>query len=58
MKILENPSEPFATACRLAGIPATGRQLRKWRRDLGRAVQFKQAAVEELAKPQEQDPES
>ena len=40
--------EVFRRACQLAGIEPTVYQARKWRHHIGRAHEFKQAALEVL----------
>lgn len=42
--IIENPEPLFAASCKLAKIPTTVRQWRRWKRGAGIARYFQQAA--------------
>lgn len=43
--LIQNPDDIFWAACRLAKIPATTRQMRKWKRNIGLARTFRQEAI-------------
>jgi hypothetical protein len=48
--LLSNPL--FKKSCEMAGLPATIHQASKFRRGYGMAMKFKEQALEELTKPQ------